>query len=185
VFIVDEVWNAATGADPLGVFYRMTNNGIVCITYPCPSLSEAKLNTKSKRNISGFDLDKVGADSGKVAEAILRLDKPGGLLVAGGHKTITGPGGKGLALHARQFYLPVASAPTSTTAAAPQQCSVGGCSGQICGDSGSLGDMITTCEWRTEYACYRTAKCEVQPDGKCGWTQSPELQSCLTSSPAP
>jgi len=25
--------------------------------------------------------------------------------------------------------------------------------------------MMTTCEWRDEYACYQTATCERQPDG--------------------
>jgi len=58
-------------------------------------------------------------------------------------------------------------------------CVVSGCSRQICTDQ----QMMTTCEWRDEYACYHTARCERQADGKCGWTQSDELKRCLASPP--
>jgi Immunoglobulin-like domain of bacterial spore germination len=57
-------------------------------------------------------------------------------------------------------------------------CHSTGCSGQICSDS----DMITTCIYLPEYACYKKAKCERQSDGKCGWTDTPELTSCLDKS---
>lgn len=50
-----------------------------------------------------------------------------------------------------------------------------GCSGQICADT----DVITTCEWREEYACYADATCERQADGRCGFTATPELDACL------
>ncbi len=58
----------------------------------------------------------------------------------------------------------------------PGDCYVGGCSGQVCSDDPSV---YTTCEWRPEYACYQDATCELQADGKCGWTDTPELQRCL------
>jgi hypothetical protein len=54
-------------------------------------------------------------------------------------------------------------------------CVVSGCSGQICAES----DMISTCEWREEYACYKTAICERGTDGTCGWRKTTELESCL------
>jgi eight-cysteine-cluster-containing protein len=54
-------------------------------------------------------------------------------------------------------------------------CRVGGCSSQICADH----DVPTTCEWRDAYACYRTATCEGQADGACGWTRTDELAACL------
>jgi hypothetical protein len=53
---------------------------------------------------------------------------------------------------------------------------VGGCSGQICSDQ---PDMASTCEWREEYACYKTARCEKQASGQCGWTATAELNMCL------
>lgn len=59
-------------------------------------------------------------------------------------------------------------------------CVKGGCSGTVCEDDGGE-PMMTTCEWREEYACYQTAACERQADGACGWTQSDELTACLAS----
>lgn len=58
-----------------------------------------------------------------------------------------------------------------------QTCVVSGCSGQVCADAG----VITTCEWRQEYACYRDAICERTSDG-CAWRMTPELRACLTGS---
>ena len=54
-------------------------------------------------------------------------------------------------------------------------CKKTGCSGQVCSET----DMFTTCEWRPEYACYATAKCERQADGHCGFTKTAELTACL------
>ena len=59
-------------------------------------------------------------------------------------------------------------------------CNIGGCSGQVCSDR-PPEDIVTTCEWREEYACYREATCERQADGECGWTETPELQECLAT----
>lgn len=57
------------------------------------------------------------------------------------------------------------------------RCYIGGCSGQICSD---LEGIASTCEYQEQYACYKTAKCEVQKTtGKCGWTKTTELNACL------
>lgn len=61
-----------------------------------------------------------------------------------------------------------------------------GCSGTVCAEPGK--DVVTTCEFRPEYACYGDAKCERQGNGACGWTQTAELAACLANppkSPAP
>jgi hypothetical protein len=58
----------------------------------------------------------------------------------------------------------------------PATCYVGGCSSQLCSDDPGV---VSTCEYREEYACYRTAKCERQSSGMCGWTQTEELKMCL------
>jgi hypothetical protein len=60
-------------------------------------------------------------------------------------------------------------------------CVKGGCSQTLCIEEGE--DVMTTCEWRDEYACYQTASCERQADGACGWTDTPDLQACLASPP--
>ncbi len=71
---------------------------------------------------------------------------------------------------------PVVVTPPSLEVPVPARCFVGGCSGQICSDS---PDAISTCEWREQYACFATASCERQDDGRCGWTMDEELTSCL------
>lgn len=55
-------------------------------------------------------------------------------------------------------------------------CVVSGCSGQICAES----EMVSTCEYREEYACYKSAICERNSAGSCGWRQTAELKSCLS-----
>lgn len=63
-------------------------------------------------------------------------------------------------------------------------CAVAGCSQQLCVSAEEASTIMTTCEYRAEYACYREASCEPQADGKCGWTQTPELKRCLANPPA-
>lgn len=58
-----------------------------------------------------------------------------------------------------------------------RECKKTGCSGQICSDV----DVMTTCEYRAEYTCFQAARCERQISGECGFTQTTELQSCLSS----
>jgi hypothetical protein len=57
----------------------------------------------------------------------------------------------------------------------PKPCVRTGCSGHICAET----DVVSTCEFRPEYACYKQATCERQPDGACGFTPSPALTACL------
>lgn len=59
-----------------------------------------------------------------------------------------------------------------------KSCIVTGCSNQVC----AAEPVITTCEWKEEYACYWTARCEIQSDGQCGWTETPGLKACLDKS---
>lgn len=54
-------------------------------------------------------------------------------------------------------------------------CITTGCSSQICAEE----DVVTTCEFREEYTCYKGASCERQTNGECGWTETQELQNCL------
>jgi hypothetical protein len=57
-------------------------------------------------------------------------------------------------------------------------CEIVGCSSEMCADpKEGLGG---TCEWRDSYACFDSATCERQSDGKCGWTQTEALQACLS-----
>jgi len=58
-------------------------------------------------------------------------------------------------------------------------CAVAGCSGQLCVSAAEAEGIVTTCEFKAEYACYREASCEPQANGRCGWTQSAELKQCI------
>jgi len=57
-------------------------------------------------------------------------------------------------------------------------CIITGCSGHVCSEV----EVITTCEYREEYACYNNATCERQNDGECGWTLTSKLEMCLADS---
>lgn len=71
--------------------------------------------------------------------------------------------------------------PAGSDQPAAAACVKSGCSGTVCTEPGN--EMMTTCEFKAEYACYRTATCERQPDGKCGWTENAELTACLENPP--
>lgn len=63
------------------------------------------------------------------------------------------------------------------TKSEPSSCRVTGCSGQICSDT----DVVTNCLFKEEYACYKKARCERQVSGQCGWTETDEFKSCISS----
>jgi hypothetical protein len=54
-----------------------------------------------------------------------------------------------------------------------------GCSNTVCVEAGK--EVMTTCEYRAEYACYGTATCERQANGACGFTQTAALTSCVAN----
>jgi eight-cysteine-cluster-containing protein len=57
-------------------------------------------------------------------------------------------------------------------------CVKSGCSGQLCVDS-TQAPVMTTCEYKEYYACYKNTSCEVQQNGNCGWTKTPAYLDCL------
>lgn len=62
-------------------------------------------------------------------------------------------------------------------------CAIAGCSAQLCVSAEEAASIVSTCEYRSEYACYREASCEPQTSGKCGWTPSAILAACLQNPP--
>ena len=59
------------------------------------------------------------------------------------------------------------------------QCVASGCNGEICQNKDSES-MASICLWKEKFVCYKTAKCEVQKDGTCGWTMDQSLTNCLS-----
>jgi hypothetical protein len=172
VLRVTEVWKAASDNQPSGMFFRVRDRGVRCIAAPCPTHHEARLNSTVSRNIAGVDLSGVGASDNVLSEATAAMTSTNGILVSGNHAPVTGPAGRSQMLKATQFYVRAAG----STAQKP--CMKTGCSGQVCSDK----EVITTCEFRTEYECYKKAACERQANGECGFTQTPELVACLKRS---
>ena len=173
-FIITEAWVAEGENAPSGVFARVTQNGIRCIAAPCPSLTEKGLNTANTANIADLDFAPSGLTDRQVDGFIEQYTAPGGIIIAGDRYTfsISGRSGKGRTV--TNGFHKLANPP------AANDCFVGGCSSQICSDREGV---ISTCEWRPEYACYQDADatCERQPSGQCGWTPTAELNACLAS----
>ncbi len=74
----------------------------------------------------------------------------------------------------------IKKAPTATVPPAGK-CYVGGCSSQLCSDQ---PNMVSTCIYRSEFACYKTAQCERQSSGQCGWTPTNALNMCVKNAQA-
>ena len=59
-FSVDEAWVAEGAVAADGVFVKVKDNGIRCITAPCPSLTERALNTTRSAQLSDLDFSPSG-----------------------------------------------------------------------------------------------------------------------------
>ncbi|MCP3682733.1 MAG: eight-cysteine-cluster domain-containing protein [bacterium] len=57
-------------------------------------------------------------------------------------------------------------------------CSTGGCSGEICGTSSTTGDVASICLWKEEYRCFKITGCECI-EGHCQWKQTQEFLECV------
>jgi len=170
VLVVNNAWVSATDEAPHGVFVNLTDNGINCITSPCPSFDGSLLNESGVKSLAGYNLNGVAATDEQLRLAEAAVFSEDGLPIAGHFFEITGPAGSAQGITADQFYLKVEGEKLS-------YCRATGCSGQICADS----DMMSTCEWRPEYACYKNATCSVQTEGDCGWEMDDELKRCLAT----
>lgn len=171
-FVVTEAWLAETDAVSDGVFVRAKDNGLRCIQAPCPSTNERALNTSRSANIAGIDWDAGGFTGEQISTFATEMTQPGGIILAGSRYTWKENGVRAKGRTATAVYRRLQNA------AASGACYTGGCSGQICSDQEGV---ISTCEWREEYACYQDATCERQPDGECGWTPTAELSACLAN----
>lgn len=168
LLVIRGAWISATPQAAEGTFVGVRSNGIVCITYPCPSYDGYILNQRYIKSLAAVDLSAVQASDEQLMQAQAAIDSDDGLPLAGHFVEVTGPAGSAQGIAASQFYLKVESEK-------PKACMATGCSGQICSDT----EVMTTCEWLPEYACYRTATCALQENGDCGWVMDEELQRCL------
>jgi hypothetical protein len=98
-----ESWRGVARSALTGEFYRVIDTGLVCVTFPCDSFGEERLNSAERRLIAGIDLEASGAGGAQVSRGLAEL-RATGILVAGTHRTITGPAGTGTELVASEFY---------------------------------------------------------------------------------
>lgn len=166
-----ESWKPLGANRPVGTFYLVRDRGVRCITFPCPTHHEAKLNSRFSRNIAGVNLEGASLSDNNAPMAHAAMTGPHGLIVAGRDVVVRGPGGRSFELKGTRAY--VRDLPASGSM---KPCFKTGCSSQVCSDH----TVVTTCEFRPEYACYQKAACERQADGNCGFTKSAELTACLT-----
>lgn len=172
-FVVTEAWIADGEGAADGVFAKVMQNGIRCIAAPCPSLTEKALNSSRKANIAEIDFAPGNFTDTSIDALVNDFVAPGGIIVAGDRFSFSIQGREGKGRTATNAYRNLANAPATSEA-----CFVGGCSSQICSDQEGV---ISTCEFRPEYACYQAATCERQANNECGWTSTPELQACLAN----
>jgi len=102
----------------------------------------------------------------------------GGFVVLAGVLIIKGPAQPGT-VRPRRAAEPAQIDPAGMGRYEGPGCKVGGCSGQMCGEAGD-GEMVSTCEFRAEYACYQQyGRCEKQIDGRCGWSNTSDFMKCF------
>lgn len=174
-FVASEGWlaGAASGSAD-GIWVKVEQTGIRCFAAPCADKSEKKLNSVLHAMISELDFEPSGATDAEIETAYAALlpeGGPGGLIISGERYTDRVDGRKAKARTVTQFWTQIV--PGNPTQGG--ECFATGCSGQVCADE----SVVTTCEYRPEYACYDTATCERQAGGECGWTETPELDACL------
>ena len=165
VLKVTEAWQAVNSAEPNGEYFRVRDMNIRCIAAPCESHRGWRLNTNFERVIAGVNLP-----SEEQTEKLSRAMKSEqGVLVTGSLADVSGPARRSKTLNASRVYL------RANTSLALKPCIKTGCSNEICAEE----SVMSTCDYKPEYECYKKAKCERQPDGNCGFTKSPEVKSCL------
>lgn len=57
-------------------------------------------------------------------------------------------------------------------------CIAWGCSGHLCGALSEVSNLVTTCEYRAEYACTQFSQCGCFA-GTCMWEQTTEYTECI------
>jgi hypothetical protein len=174
---LSESWKSISDKEPVGTFYLVRDRGVRCIAFPCPTHHEAKLNSSFSRNIAGVNFEGAGMGESDTPMVNAAMTGPDGVIVAGRDVGVTGHGGRSFELRATQVYVLNKTNGGSVTPdpGSMKPCIKTGCSGQVCSDH----SVITTCEWRPEYACYQKAECKRQSNGNCGFTKTPGLTSCL------
>jgi|GEM_PF-6700352 len=60
-----------------------------------------------------------------------------------------------------------------------QLCVMAGCSAERCVERENAENTMSACVWREEYKCLKEARCEVQNNGECEWTETEKYKACI------
>ena len=106
VLVASEAWEEKGTARSGKIPALFRDNGVRCITDPCPSVDVSILNIPFFGTISGFELGSSGAAAEEIEEGYRRLSATG--IIANGHlRRTSGPAGEGFSFEAARFYLKV------------------------------------------------------------------------------
>jgi uncharacterized protein DUF6748 len=90
-FIVTEAWVSETDAVPAGVFVKVHDGGVKCITAPCESFRERALNSSRFAMIAGIEWAESGVSDLQVENLTTAMfEQPHGIIIAGDRVTIDG-----------------------------------------------------------------------------------------------
>lgn len=77
-FTATQAWSTAASNGVVdGDLYEVYDNGIRCITTPCPSTTVSRLNSDRSADLSDFDLSTTGADAATLDAAWQAMSDPG------------------------------------------------------------------------------------------------------------
>lgn len=143
--VADEGWIGRAGSQPEGQFVSMKDNGIVCVTFPCPTLHVTSLNGEWEVDVAGVDLSGAGAATKWQDLAHTALQQGELMLAAGTFEQVSGPGGTLDQLVASEFYARVGGVPM-IAAEGEVASAAGGCAcakGEFCDPApGTCGDEV-------------------------------------------
>jgi hypothetical protein len=103
--VVTEAWSAVGDGPAVGLFTRVVDSGVRCVTTPCPVLVEEWLNLGEEHELAGLDFAPAGADERELQLASVALADTG-IVVAGTEYVVNGPAGEMAGRVVTRLYLP-------------------------------------------------------------------------------
>ncbi len=73
--------------------------------------------------------------------------------------------------------------PDGVVCVSDDDCTTGGCSGEMCGKKGEIEDVMTTCEVKPEHICFKMTRCACI-ENSCSWVQTDPFIRCMAEKQA-